>query len=145
MFFRIVQNFRWPMIINDQMLYWETIHCQWRSEIWTTLCLQQCIAMSQKIFLSFLTSGSGWFLTCYVPGDVVWNCAECPAWDKPPTEESGCVDPASIGCWKIDIFFIKGPYATLCFKVCVHFNTIFWIFRHTSHQEMVALYIKFIL
>ena len=98
-----------------------------------------------KIFLSLLTSGSGSVLICYVPGDVVWNCAECPAWDKPPTEESGCVDPASIGCWKIDIFFIKSPYATLCFKVCVHFNTIFWIFRHTSHQEMVALYIKFIL
>ena len=34
-----------------------------------------------------------------IEGEVLFNCAECPHPDKPPTDETVCVDPATIACW----------------------------------------------
>ena len=57
------------------------------------------IVQRAKFWLVCLLTSSLIFRKALIGGEVLYNCAECPHPDKPPTDETVCVDPATIGCW----------------------------------------------
>ena len=57
-----------------------------------------------------------------IEGEVLYNCAECPHPDKPPTDETVCVDPATIACWpELCRSRANLQYITILHDIC------FWI------------------
>ena len=78
------------------------------------------IVQRAKFWLVCLLTSSLIFRKALIGGEVLYNCAECPHPDKPPTDETVCVDPATIGCW-------PALYQSKVTSFTILYDVSFWI------------------